>query len=126
MRRFTCCVIVFHCLFLGIPASSAKSQAVNTVDTGIAGRGEVGEKLSASSKSSQSETLNARNFQKLGLPREQVWVIDGKQQAQRQSFMWVVKDTKKAEQQPFLQVQNIVDKPAKPDEKTDVTPKPAK
>jgi hypothetical protein len=167
MRRFTSCVIVLHCLFLGIPASSG-TQAGKTVDTGIRRQGDKKtwgqadkEKIfprltslspssprqspqrgepphgagssspdrpisSASWKSSQSGTLNATNFQKLGLPREQVWVIDGKQQAQRQSFMWVVKDTKKAEQQPFLQVQNSLDKPAKPDEKTDVTPKPAK
>ncbi len=202
MRRFTSCVIVLHCLFLGIPASSG-TQAGKTVDTGIRRQGdkktwgqadkekifprltslspssprqspqrgepphgepalqegnppqatgvsakrrlrqrvaspqEIPRRGAGSSspdrpisfaswKSSQSGTLNATNFQKLGLPREQVWVIDGKQQAQRQSFMWVVKDTKKAEQQPFLQVQNSLDKPAKPDEKTDVTPKPAK
>ncbi|KAB8315742.1 zinc-dependent metalloprotease [Tolypothrix campylonemoides VB511288] len=152
MRRFTSCVFVLHCLFLGIPASSG-TQAVNTVDTGIsrqadkktwgqADKEKIFPRLTpsspssslspdrpisfASSQSSQSGTLNATNFQKLGLPPQQVWVIDGKQQAERQSFMWVVKDTKKAEQQPFLQVQNILDKPAKPDEKTDVTPKPVK
>lgn len=157
MRRFTSCVIVLHCLFLGIPASTAKSGVVNRIDTGINRQGDK-EKIfpgitpssprqspqrgearrdtrssdldrpisSASWKSSESRTLNATNFQKLGLPREQIWVIDGKQQTQRQSFLWVVKDTKKAEQQPFLQVQNSLDKPVKPDEKTDITPKPAK
>jgi hypothetical protein len=84
---------------------------------------------SASSQSRQSQLENATFSEKLGLPREQVWVIDGKQQAQRQSFLWVVEDAKKVEQ-PFLQVQNIVEKPTQPEVKTDVTvtptPKPSK
>ncbi|NMG08763.1 peptidase M43 [Brasilonema sp. UFV-L1] len=81
---------------------------------------------SSSSQLRPSKSKNATFFEKQGLPKEQVWVIDGKQQVQRKSFIWVVEDTKKAEQQPFLQVQNIVEKPTKPEEKTDVTPKPSK
>jgi hypothetical protein len=154
MRKFTCCIITLHCLFLGIPVTSTNSLAVETVDQqrqrgeekGVGRRGEalkatlsalstqhpassltsVPISLSASGRSSQSGKLNAKNFQKHGFPREQVWVIDNKQQAQRQSFIWVVKDTKKAEQQPFLQLKKNLDKPTTPEEKTEVIAKPAK
>ncbi|WP_017319128.1 zinc-dependent metalloprotease [Mastigocladopsis repens] len=125
MRRFTYCVIVLHCLFLGIPAASARSLAVITADTGTREHGDK-EKIAPSSSSRPSRTLNAKFSQKLRLPPQQVWVIDGKQQAQRQSFIWVVKDTKKAEQQPFLQLKKNLDKLPQPDEKADLTSKPVK
>ncbi|ARV60334.1 peptidase M43 [Nostocales cyanobacterium HT-58-2] len=135
MRKFNFCIFVLHCLFLSIPAANAQSKAVNRVDAGIAETGDTGRRKEeivgdspisfAPLQSPQSGTPNARLFQNLGLPQEQVWVIDSQQQAQRQPFIWVVEDTKQSEQ-PFLQLEKNLDKLTKPEEKADLVSKTPK
>jgi hypothetical protein len=147
MKKFIYFVILLYCLFLGIPPSSAKSKALKMseagrfADNGSEGQGERAAKEEKSnrvgkttlvpsfvlwsSQSRQSKLKNATFLEKQGLSKEQVWVIDGKQEAQHESFNWVVEDNKKVEQ-PFLQVENIAENPIKPEEKTEAIGKPSK
>ncbi len=147
MKKIIYFVILFYCLFLGIPPSSAQSKALKIseggrfADNASEGQEEraakeeksnrVGETslvpsfVSNSSHSHQSKSENVAFFEKQGLSKEQVWVIDGRQEAQHESFTWVVEDNKKVEQ-PFLQVEKIAENPIKPEEKTEAIAKPSK
>ncbi len=82
MKKFSCCVIALHVLFLGVTSTNTKSQAAI-----------------------------ARNFStsdwKL-LPqwgKSKVWVVGRHQKLQHLPFIWVATNTQKIVQQPFLLVE---------------------
>jgi hypothetical protein len=82
MKKFSCCVIALHVLFLGVTSTNTKSQAAI-----------------------------ARNFStsdwKL-LPqwgKSKVWVVGRHQKLQHVPFIWVATNTQKIVQQPFLLVE---------------------
>jgi Met-zincin/Domain of unknown function (DUF5117)/Domain of unknown function (DUF5118) len=117
MKKISFYVILLHSLFLGITAVSAQSLPVGKLERRAVGveKGRGVERAVNSSIGAPSRpiTTTARaSKHRLFAASSKVWVIDGKEEAQRQPFIWVVEDTKKASQQPFLQVQAPTDKPA--------------
>lgn len=135
MKRFTNSIILLHCLFLIILTAGNKSVAANIVDTrtgeergtkeGERGRGGEQEKISPTPVVPLSSSSSISVHLPQNLRREQVWVIDRNQKAQRKSFIWIVQDSKKAEQQPFLQVQNSSEQSNEADKKAGSNSKPS-
>ncbi len=88
MKKFSCCVIALHILFLGV-TSSTKSQAIATKPE------------SAFGNFSTSDWKSLPQWAK-----SKVWVIGRNQKLQHLPLIWVATNTQKTLQQPFLLVES--------------------
>ncbi|MFN6518775.1 MAG: zinc-dependent metalloprotease [Nostoc sp. CreGUA01] len=136
MNRLSFYMILLQGLFLGIAMPSAKSLAVNGVNTELptnhqtvlvtdTSKHKSNSPSTTKTSATKTPTLSPQNNNtrpQQRLAAGQVWVLNQNKQAQPQPFVWVVKDPKKAPQQPFLQVAKP---PQKPNSKPNPSAKPA-